>query len=154
MANNKVYTAVIDFLCPAGTHGFPFFFESNLRNLKIKSILLDVNLEHTSAAGTVYYNSHNYPTAQNFILSVGNNVLGGTSNKFATALIFPAAPGLTVYNTGDYFELSQAGQYHFDSFFIDQRLDFTFTATNLTAADLFRYFISLAIETEEQINYI
>lgn len=150
---NSVYTAVMTYSRAAGSGGFPFWLATNLRTLKVKSILLDVSVLWVSGAGSTVHNSTNYPDQQEFSLTVGWNVAAGTFNSFAKSFVIPAMAGLTINDTGNYFKLVQSGQYLFNCFFVSERLDFTFDATNYTAADLMRYNINLVVETEENINY-
>lgn len=151
---NSVYTAVMTYSRAAGSGGFPFWLTTNLRTLKIKSILLDVSVLWFAGGVSTVHNSTNYPVEQEFNLTVGWNVGGGTFNAFAKPFIIPAMAGLLVEDTGNYFKLVQSGQYLFNCFFVSERLDFSFNATNYTAADLMRYNINLVIEIEENINYI
>lgn len=146
---NNIYTSLWSFNCTPGTHGFSTWFISVMRTMKIKSVLFDLSLIRIGAPA-VAYNSHNYPQDQDFQLLIGYNGMTGT-NKFASPMFFTAPPAPV--NTGDYLILTRPQQVQFNSFFVSERLDFTFSANNYTAADIFQYNFTLAVETEENINY-
>lgn len=149
MANNRVYTTrCVMNVNGAGNDFSQFQIFTQRRTLKIKSIKLDCRILRATVAGDQYYNKNNYPTDQFFGLAISSFVAPFV--HFGS--VFEQVAGVAILDTGLNLNMTTAGEWYFDSFYVSELLPLTIGVTNV-GLDNLTWEFSLSIETEEKIIY-
>lgn len=143
---NKIYTGGwgTPVLAPAALYSSIFRIDNALREMKIKSIHIDLSI--MDATNNLPVRTEQINNNLVFNLNVGsvNTKIGKNFEPIAGAPI----------NTFDQFTLTRAGSWYFDSFFISETLDFNIFMQNLDIAISYQAQVYLLVEIEENVKYL
>jgi hypothetical protein len=140
---NKVYNIDLDYdVLPAGSANSTFSILSVGRELRIKSLLIDLLMENNGAI---------LPFDQNTTQFITLAVTGSNTN-----ISYPftdIAGGHLGFSTGDSLTITKPGQYFFDCFYASNRLNFDLFIENFHANQI-RYYFHIIVETEEKTMFL
>jgi hypothetical protein len=142
---NRTYTLNLEQVVPPNLNGnVTFYIDNYNRSFKLKSISFDLSIINN---------------ANNFLLPLEQNTTQAFSlgifalpvpTQFAQIFedIVETIAGSVAYN-GSNFKIYRPGQRIFNSFFINQRLNFIFAYANLDPLLTYLYNATIIVETED-----